>query len=57
MQIDACLKRLNMDYIDLLYLHAEDHDTPVDESVRALNDPIQAGKIRYYGLSNHRGWK
>lgn len=55
--VEACLKRLNTDYIDLLYLHAEDHNTPVEESVRALNDLIQAGKVRYYGLSNHRGWK
>jgi aryl-alcohol dehydrogenase-like predicted oxidoreductase len=55
--VEASLKRLNTDYIDLLYLHAEDHDTPVDETVRALNDLIRAGKIRYYGLSNHRGWR
>ncbi|SAL30759.1 aldo/keto reductase [Caballeronia udeis] len=55
--VEASLKRLNTDYIDLLYIHAEDHDTPVDETVRALNDLIQAGKLRYYGLSNHRGWK
>jgi aryl-alcohol dehydrogenase-like predicted oxidoreductase len=55
--VEASLKRLNTDYIDLLYLHAEDHDTPADETVRALNDLIQAGKVRYYGLSNHRAWK
>ncbi|MFL9965069.1 aldo/keto reductase [Paraburkholderia sediminicola] len=55
--VEASLKRLNTDYIDLLYLHAEDHHTPVDETVRALNDLIRDGKIRYYGLSNHRGWK
>jgi len=55
--VEASLKRLNTDYIDLLYLHAEDHETPVEETVRALNDLIQAGKLRYYGLSNHRGWK
>jgi aryl-alcohol dehydrogenase-like predicted oxidoreductase len=55
--VEASLKRLNTDYIDLLYIHAEDHDTPVDETVRALNDLIQAGKLRYYGLSNHRAWK
>jgi aryl-alcohol dehydrogenase-like predicted oxidoreductase len=55
--VEASLKRLNTDYIDLFYLHAEDHDTPADETVRALNDLIQAGKVRYYGLSNHRAWK
>lgn len=55
--VDASLKRLNTEYIDLLYLHREDHDTPVEETVRALDDLIRAGKIRHYGLSNHRGWK
>jgi aryl-alcohol dehydrogenase-like predicted oxidoreductase len=55
--VEASLHRLGTDYIDLLYLHREDHHTPVEETVRALGDLIQAGKIRYYGLSNHRGWK
>jgi aryl-alcohol dehydrogenase-like predicted oxidoreductase len=55
--VEASLKRLNTDYIDLLYLHAEDHETPVEETIRALNDLVSAGKIRYYGLSNHRGWR
>ncbi len=55
--VEASLKRLNTDYIDLLYLHAEDPLTPVDETVRALNDLVAAGKLRYYGLSNHRGWR
>ena len=44
--VDASLKRLNTDYIDLLYIHREDHETPVDETVRALNDLIRAGKLR-----------
>lgn len=55
--VDASLKRLNTDYIDLFYLHREDHSTPVEETLRALSDLIRAGKIRSYGLSNHRGWK
>jgi aryl-alcohol dehydrogenase-like predicted oxidoreductase len=55
--VEASLKRLGTDYIDLLYLHAEDHQTPVDETVRALNDLVRDGKLRYYGLSNHRGWR
>jgi aryl-alcohol dehydrogenase-like predicted oxidoreductase len=55
--VEDSLGRLNTDYIDLLYLHAEDHHTAVEETVRALNDLIRAGKVRYYGLSNHRGWK
>lgn len=55
--VEASLTRLGTDYIDVLYLHREDHWTPVEESVRALNDLIRAGKLRYYGLSNHRAWK
>lgn len=55
--VDASLKRLGADYIDLLYLHREDHHTPVEETLRGLSDLIRAGKIRGYGLSNHRGWK
>ena len=55
--VDASLKRLNTDYIDLFYLHREDHSSPVEETLRALSDLIRAGKIRSYGLSNHRGWK
>lgn len=55
--VDASLKRLGTDYIDVLYLHREDHATPIAETVRALGELIQAGKIRYYGLSNHRAWK
>lgn len=55
--VERSLRRLNGTYIDLLYLHSEDHDTPVEETVRALDDLIRGGKIRYYGLSNHRAWK
>ncbi len=55
--VEASLRRLGTDYIDLLYLHREDHQTPVAETVRALDDLIRAGKLRYYGLSNHRAWK
>jgi aryl-alcohol dehydrogenase-like predicted oxidoreductase len=55
--VEASLRRLGTDYIDILYLHREDHHTPIAETVRALDDLIRAGKIRYYGLSNHRAWK
>ena len=51
------LKRLGTDYIDLQYLHREDHKTPIEETVAALGDLIRQGKIRYYGISNHRAWK
>lgn len=55
--VDASLHRLGTDYIDVFYIHREDHVTPVEETVCALGELIRAGKIRHYGLSNHRGWK
>ncbi|WP_407309781.1 aldo/keto reductase [Pseudomonas sp. nanlin1] len=55
--VEASLRRLNTDYIDLFYLHREDASTPVEETLRALSDLLRAGKIRSYGLSNHRAWK
>ncbi len=55
--IDASLARLGTDYLDIVYLHREDHDTPPEETLRALGDLVRAGKIRYYGLSNFRGWR
>lgn len=55
--VEASLKRLGTDYIDVYYLHREDHETNVAETVRTFRDLISEGKIRYYGLSNHRAWK
>ena len=54
--IEASLKRLNTDYIDLFFFHIPDPYTPVEESLRALEDATRAGKIRYSGLSNHSAW-
>jgi aryl-alcohol dehydrogenase-like predicted oxidoreductase len=54
---EASLKRLGSDYIDIYYLHKEDHATPLDESARALGDLVRQGKIRYFGVSNHRSWR
>ena len=51
------LRRLGVDVIDVLYLHKEDHATPLAETVRALADLIRAGKIRYFGVSNYRSWR
>ena len=51
------LKRLGTDYIDVYFLHREDKETPLAESVRALADLQRAGMIRYFGLSNHRAWR
>lgn len=55
--VEGSLQRLGTDYIDVYYLHREDHETNVAETVRTLGDLISEGKIRYYGLSNHRAWK
>lgn len=54
---DASLKRLGTDWIDLYYLHREDPDTPLEETVAALGDLIRAGKIRSFGVSNVRSWR
>lgn len=54
---ERSLKRLNTDYIDVYYLHKDDPDTPFDESLRAMEDLIRSGKVRYFGLSNFQGWR
>lgn len=54
---EESLKRLGTDVIDIYYLHKEDHATPLDETVRAIGDLIRQGKVRYFGLSNYRGWR
>src|SRR5215467_5197325 len=50
---EESLKRLGTDYIDIYYLHKEDHATPLEETVRAMGDLMREGKIRYFGLSNY----
>lgn len=54
--VDASLKRLGTDYIDLFQLHAFDALTPICEAVGVLDDLVRAGKIRYIGCSNFSGW-
>jgi aryl-alcohol dehydrogenase-like predicted oxidoreductase len=54
---DGSLARLGVDHIDLYYLHRDDPTTPIDESVGAMGDLIRAGKVRYFGVSNFRGWR
>src|SRR5258706_1555557 len=54
--VDASLRRLGTDWIDLYQLHAFDALTPVEEALQALDDLVRAGKIRYIGCSNFSGW-
>jgi len=54
--VHASLRRLGTDYIDLYQLHGFDALTPVDETLRVLDDMVRAGKIRYIGCSNFSGW-
>jgi len=54
---DASLRRLGTDYIDLYQAHTFDSLTPLDETLRAFDDLIRAGKIRYAGCSNYSGWQ
>jgi aryl-alcohol dehydrogenase (NADP+) len=54
---DESLKRLGTDYIDIYYLHREDHSTPLEVTVRAMAELIRAGKVRYFGVSNYRAWR
>ncbi|SFA78042.1 MULTISPECIES: aldo/keto reductase [unclassified Bacillus (in: firmicutes)] len=54
--IEGSLKRLNTDYIDLLWLHAWDFTTPIEEVMRALDDMVRAGKVLYVGISDTPAW-
>jgi len=56
-EVDASLKRLQLDHIDLYQLHGFDPLTPFDESLSALNDLVRSGKVRYVGLCNMPAWQ
>ena len=55
--VDASLRRLQTDYIDLYQIHGNDSITPVEETLRALDTLVQHGKVRYIGCSNWQAWK
>src|SRR6476659_3565039 len=55
--IEESLQRLYTDYVDIYYLHKDVAETPLEESARAMADLIAAGKVRYFGISNFRGWR
>ncbi|MFI5897570.1 aldo/keto reductase [Actinoplanes sp. NPDC051513] len=56
-QADASLRRLGTDYIDLYYIHRFDPETPVEETMQALDDLVRAGKVRYLGASSMWAWQ
>jgi len=55
--VEASLKRLGTDYIDLYQIHQPDAGTPIEETMRALDDLVRQGKVRYIGHSNFAGWQ
>jgi aryl-alcohol dehydrogenase-like predicted oxidoreductase len=56
-EVDASLQRLQTDHVDILYLHRDFNGMDLEEPLRALDALMHAGKIRYWGLSNFRGWR
>lgn len=56
-EVDNSLQRLGTDYIDLYQTHFWDNDTPIEETLEALNDVVKAGKVRYIGASNMYAWQ
>jgi aryl-alcohol dehydrogenase-like predicted oxidoreductase len=54
--VDDSLERLGVSHIDMLYIHGVDPVTPIEETMRALEDVIRSGKVRYLGVSNHPAW-
>ena len=56
-QVEVSLKRLQTDYIDVYYLHRWDPETPVEETLRAFDDLVRQGKVRYIGASNSAAWQ
>ncbi|KAG0269751.1 hypothetical protein DFQ27_002167 [Actinomortierella ambigua] len=55
--VDASLQRLGLDYIDLYQIHLSDSNTPIEETMEALNDLVRSGKVRYIGASNMTAWQ
>lgn len=56
-QVEASLKRLGTDYIDVLYIHRWDYNTPIEETMSALNDLVRSGKVHYLGASAMYAWQ
>ena len=56
-EVEQCLKRLDTDYIDLLYIHRWDYKTPIEETMCVLNDLVRSGKVHYLGASSMYAWQ
>lgn len=56
-EVEGCLKRLGVDYIDILYIHRWDYNTPIEETMCALNDLVRSGKVHYLGASSMYAWQ
>lgn len=56
-EIEQSLRRLDMDYVDLYQIHGVDPLTPMDETLRTLEDLVRSGKVRHIGVSNHSAWR
>lgn len=57
LELENSLKRLRTDYVDLYQIHSFDPNTPLEETLRTLDDMVRAGKVRYIGASNYAGWE
>ena len=55
--LEASLKRLGTDYLDLYYLHMPDYDTPIEETLEAMDEAVRSGKVRYPAISNYAAWQ
>ena len=55
--LDASLKRLDTDYVDIYYMHTPDYDTPLEESLETMSGFVKSGKVRYVGISNYASWQ
>lgn len=56
-ELDNSLRRLNLDDVDIYYHHAPDETTPIDETLRAMDDMVKSGRVRYIACSNFRAWR
>jgi len=55
--LDRSLQRMQMDHVDIYYLHAPDYHVPIDQTLRAMDDMVRSGKVRYIACSNFRAWR